>query len=109
MHIQVYDRFSPMQMDVDSSGHQPTHAAPLNNKPHKGRQVMDYYANLLMKYEWMVGIPDDLGPAWRVLARPEGKRCLMIASRSAPYYLMITSFHITCTCRFECAVANMYA
>jgi snurportin-1 len=33
-----------------------------------------------MKYEWMIEIPEDLGPAWRVIARPEGRRCLLIAS-----------------------------
>lgn len=35
----------------------------------------------MMVYEWLIEIPQSLGPAWRVIARPEGKRCLVIASR----------------------------
>lgn len=108
-HIQAYNRFSPMQMDVDSSGHDMAHAAPLHGKPHKGRQVMEYYANLLMKYEWMVGVPVDLGPAWRVLARPEGKRCLMIASRCASSCPVIASWHVPRTRSFSFAMAEICA
>lgn len=58
----------------------------------RGKQIMSYYANLLMTYEWMVGLPEDLGPEWRVLARPEGKRCLIIASRFASQRFCLTNF-----------------
>ena len=49
----------------------------------KGTRVRRHYAGLLMSYEWMIEVPQTLGPAWRVMARPEGKRCLLIASKCA--------------------------
>merc|ERR1719474_1432929 len=39
------------------------------------------YANLLMIPEWLIETPTDLGEEWTVMARPEGKRCL-VRSRS---------------------------
>merc|ERR1719295_282373 len=39
------------------------------------------WANLLMIPEWLIETPTDLGEEWTVMARPEGKRCL-VRSRS---------------------------
>jgi snurportin-1 len=33
-----------------------------------------------MAPEWLVEIPDDLASNWYVMSRPEGQRCLVIAS-----------------------------
>eukprot|EP00954_Amorphochlora_amoebiformis_P017497 1319516-Amorphochlora_amoeboformis.AAC.1 len=45
------------------------------------RRRREYFAGQLMHPEWMTDIPGDLGPNWYVLPRPEGIRCLVIASR----------------------------
>uniref|UniRef100_A0A1D1ZPW4 Snurportin-1 n=1 Tax=Auxenochlorella protothecoides TaxID=3075 RepID=A0A1D1ZPW4_AUXPR len=39
------------------------------------------YAQQLMLPEWMLEVPADLATNWYVAARPEGVRCLVIASR----------------------------
>jgi hypothetical protein len=49
----------------------------------KAHRMRQYYASLLMAFEWLIEVPQTLGPAWRVMARPEGKRCLLIASGCA--------------------------
>lgn len=49
----------------------------------KSARMQRYYAGLLMTFEWLIEVPRTLGPSWRVMARPEGKRCLLIASRCA--------------------------
>merc|ERR1719285_310616 len=38
------------------------------------------FANLLMIPEWLIETPTDLGEEWTVMARPEGKRCLVRSS-----------------------------
>eukprot|EP00892_Ulva_mutabilis_P003393 jgi/Ulvmu1/1425/UM011_0154.1 len=76
----VYEEaFDEIALEEHSSAGQATSGT----KPRQNKRgyTKEYYANLLMMYEWMIGLPQDLGPGWRVLARPEGKRCLLIASR----------------------------
>jgi snurportin-1 len=55
-----------------------------SRRARKAGRMRKYYAHLLMTFEWLIEVPQTLGPAWRVMARPAGKRCLMIASRRAP-------------------------
>lgn len=50
-------------------------------RPGHGHQTRLYYASQLMHPDWLTDIPADLGPNWLVLPRPEGPRCLVIASR----------------------------
>lgn len=59
-------------------------AAPVAAVQAKRKRQKDYYSSLLTKYEWMIEMPEDLGPSWRVMARPEGKRCLVVAGRCLP-------------------------
>ena len=47
------------------------------------RPPVDLYASELMVPEWMVSVPADLPTQWLVLPRPQGKRCLVVASRGA--------------------------
>lgn len=41
----------------------------------------EFFARQLMYPEWMTDLPGDLGSGWLVMPRPEGTRCLVIASR----------------------------
>lgn len=57
-------------------------AEPLTNRrAQKAVRLRQHYARMLMGTEWLIEVPQTLGPAWRVLARPEGKRCLLVATR----------------------------
>lgn len=47
------------------------------------RSVAGLWASQLMSPEWLVEIPDDLAHSWYVMSRPEGQRCLVIASHGA--------------------------
>lgn len=40
----------------------------------------EQWAKQLMRPEWLVDLPPDLGANWFVLPRPEGRRCLLVAA-----------------------------
>lgn len=67
--------YTPLQQPLTEGAQ-----APLSVQAKRQRQK-DYYSSLLTKYEWMIEVPEDLGPAWRAMARPDGKRCLVVAGR----------------------------
>ncbi|KAG2487114.1 hypothetical protein HYH03_014227 [Edaphochlamys debaryana] len=41
------------------------------------------YGNELMQPEWLTDVPPDLAANWLVMPRPEGWRCLLVASRGS--------------------------
>jgi len=43
--------------------------------------VRQHWASQLMQPEWLVEIPSNLPSDWYVIPRPEGQRCLVIASK----------------------------
>lgn len=43
--------------------------------------VRDHWSSLFMRPEWMIEVPSDLGPAWFVMPRPEGQRCLVVSGK----------------------------
>eukprot|EP00897_Mesotaenium_endlicherianum_P004247 jgi/Mesen1/3850/ME000207S02868 len=45
-----------------------------------GQKAREWYAQQLMLPEWMLDVPPRLPQDWYVMARPEGKRCLVITS-----------------------------
>eukprot|EP00890_Picochlorum_soloecismus_P003042 jgi/Picsp_1/3739/NSC_06575-R1_mrna cap enzyme len=47
------------------------------------RSVRGLWASQLMAPEWLVEIPVDLADSWYVMSRPEGQRCLVVASHGA--------------------------
>merc|ERR1719204_946562 len=51
-----------------------------NKREKRRRKRRIEYGRMLMQPEWLVEIPSDLSDEWRVMARPEGKRC-MVSSR----------------------------
>ena len=59
-------------------GHRHSHEEHLSNRG--TRSVRGLWASQLMAPEWLVEIPDDLARNWYVMSRPEGQRCLVIAS-----------------------------
>lgn len=74
---------APTPLWLQDTSDAPTHNAA-GRAARKASRMCAYYANLLMTFEWLIEVPRTLGPAWRVMARPEGKRCLLIASRCHP-------------------------
>ncbi|OMO76173.1 snurportin-1 [Corchorus capsularis] len=46
----------------------------------RGPEVRKWFAKQLMLPEWMIDVPDRLSQDWYVLARPSGKRCLVVSS-----------------------------
>lgn len=80
---------APMAMD-DGKALEPTQnfdgRGALRNKWTRDKQAQ-FYAGQFSIPEWMVDVPRDLnghlsteGGGWFVMPRPEGKRCLMVAS-----------------------------
>eukprot|EP01036_Dinobryon_divergens_P046950 gene46950-62852_t len=63
---------SPTQNDEQNS---------FRKRKEKRFQLRDFYRQQLCTPEWMTEVPDDLSHEWYVLARPEGSRCLVAASR----------------------------
>ncbi|KAK9915988.1 hypothetical protein WJX75_007001 [Coccomyxa subellipsoidea] len=45
-----------------------------------GSGLRSFFSNQLMQHEWLTDIPGDLASNWVVMPRPEGQRCLVIAS-----------------------------
>jgi snurportin-1 len=45
--------------------------------------VRDHWSSLFMRPEWMIEVPGDLGPAWFVMPRPEGQRCLVVSGKGS--------------------------
>lgn len=56
------------------------------------REYRTDYSRQLMLPEWMVSVPENLHGQWLVMPRPEGKRCIVIASK---YVLRYTDV-LTC-------------
>ncbi|XP_044486701.1 snurportin-1 [Mangifera indica] len=46
----------------------------------KGAEARKWFASQLMLPEWMIDVPDRLTHDWYVLARPAGKRCIVVSS-----------------------------
>ncbi|KAL5724816.1 hypothetical protein ACHQM5_008030 [Ranunculus cassubicifolius] len=46
----------------------------------KGSEAREWFSHQLMLPEWMIDIPPRLKEDWYVLARPSGKRCLVVSS-----------------------------
>ena len=87
-----------------------------HKRAHKAARLRRHYAKLLMGIEWLIEVPATLGPAWRVAARPEGKRCLLIASKcgAAPHgtllHIVITAstrWRVTSSCAAQCMLAPL--
>jgi hypothetical protein len=60
----------------------------MKTREERVKRRRQHYAQQLMVPEWMVDVPGDLngrgsttGDGWYVLPRPEGKRCLVVASK----------------------------
>ncbi|GAQ80912.1 m3G-cap-specific nuclear import receptor [Klebsormidium nitens] len=49
----------------------------------RGQQLREWYARQLLQPEWMIDVPPDLATNWSVMARPEGKRCLVISANGS--------------------------
>lgn len=59
-------------------------AAAAQRARHLAAQRQRYrYREQLQLPEWMVEVPPDLGSDWFVAARPEGRRCLLVAARGS--------------------------
>lgn len=63
-------------------------AAKRRTREERVKQRRERFCRQLMVPEWVVDVPRDLngrgsalGEGWYVLPRPEGKRCLVVASR----------------------------
>lgn len=52
-----------------------------SSPPRPAASVQEQWAAQLMQPEWLVEVPPDLASHWFVLPRPEGQRCLVVASR----------------------------
>ncbi|GBF92905.1 hypothetical protein Rsub_05741 [Raphidocelis subcapitata] len=48
-----------------------------------GAELRHHYARQLMQPEWLTDVPPDLGSAWLVLPRPEGRRVLVVAAHGS--------------------------
>eukprot|EP00270_Netrium_digitus_P000033 TRINITY_DN10038_c0_g1_i1.p1 TRINITY_DN10038_c0_g1~~TRINITY_DN10038_c0_g1_i1.p1 ORF type:complete len:505 (-),score=118.78 TRINITY_DN10038_c0_g1_i1:50-1564(-) len=46
----------------------------------RGWKAREFFSQQLMNPEWMIDVPPRLETDWYVLARPEGKRCLVVSS-----------------------------
>jgi hypothetical protein len=100
------DIVASMEMEMmeidDASSSSGRNSQKKNRREHRIMARKNHYCNQLMHPEWMVDIPSDLNGAttaghraknahesslslggWFVLPRPDGKRCLVIASKYA--------------------------
>jgi snurportin-1 len=67
---------------MDATGAAASAGGGAGSVPRRRRRVaVDLFATDLMAPEWMVSVPEDLPTQWFVLPRPQGKRCLVVASR----------------------------
>lgn len=53
----------------------------IQKQAHTADNMRLFYTRQLMQPEWLTDVPDDLAQSWCVMPRPEGTRCLVIASR----------------------------
>ena len=47
------------------------------------RDSKRHHASRLLQLEWLIDVPEDLHTSWFVVARPEGPRCLVVASNGS--------------------------
>ena len=52
-----------------------------SGKQRQRREHRIDYSRQLMLPEWMVSVPENLHGQWLVMPRPEGKRCIVVASK----------------------------
>lgn len=68
------------KMDEDETEEERVRRGKREKNRHQKKNRALKYANLLMIPEWLIETPTDLGEEWTVMARPEGKRCLVRSS-----------------------------
>ena len=54
--------------------------SPTKKGTRRRRKDHNNYADQFMNPEWMIDIPDNLSGSWLVMPRPDGERCLVVAS-----------------------------
>jgi len=52
----------------------------LKQRVARARRLREYYEGQFVHPEWLVDVPPDLASEWYVIPRPEGDRCLVVAS-----------------------------
>ncbi|KAJ7530257.1 hypothetical protein O6H91_15G086700 [Diphasiastrum complanatum] len=68
-----------------SSGHSEGVLGLLEGTRLRGSEAKAWYAQQFMLPEWMIDIPSHLKRDWYVMARPAGKRCLVISSSGTTF------------------------
>ncbi|KAG1677386.1 hypothetical protein FOA52_010766 [Chlamydomonas sp. UWO 241] len=67
-------------MDAEASPSQQQRARRGGPRTEGGDHPKTYFASQFMQPEWMTDVPSDLGANWFVMARPEGRRVLLVSS-----------------------------